>query len=149
MDASKEFMLLSSISKSQKFLTDEKMVEQQASCGAVLHMRTSADTFSSSQPTLPIWEQRKLSSWHLGLGDCGPPVVTLLMGRSQLCLHFHLKKCLRQKTKHWLSTCNLAGPSLADSLFIFIHIPARSPLSTTLENMSRAHSLCSTSPSTQ
>ena len=96
-------MPVSSISKSQGFLTDEKMVEQQAtqppmprilvrvaSCVGVLHMRdpgiiklggeptrslamlamrTSADTFFSSQPALPVWEQRKLSSWHHGLGD--------------------------------------------------------------------------------
>ena len=31
MDASREFIPVSSISKSQRFLTDEKMVEQQAS----------------------------------------------------------------------------------------------------------------------
>jgi len=106
MDASREFMPVSgiaAISKSQGYLTDERMVEQQASqppmprilvrlasCVGVLHMRdpgviklggeptkslamlamrTSADTFFSSQPALPVWEHRKLSAWHHGLGD--------------------------------------------------------------------------------
>jgi len=106
MEASREFMPVSgmaAISKSQGFLTDEKMEEQQssqppmprilvrlASCVGVLHMRdpgiiklggeptrsmamlamrTSADTFFSTQLTLPVWEQRKLSNWHHSLGS--------------------------------------------------------------------------------
>ena len=36
---------------------------------AMLAMRTSADTFFSSQPALPVWEQMKLSSWHHGQGS--------------------------------------------------------------------------------
>eukprot|EP00092_Neocalanus_flemingeri_P029317 GFUD01031829.1.p1 GENE.GFUD01031829.1~~GFUD01031829.1.p1 ORF type:complete len:1567 (-),score=501.95 GFUD01031829.1:381-5081(-) len=106
MEASREFMPVSgmaAISKSQGFLTDEKVVEQPASqppmprikvrvasCVGVLHMRdpgiiklggeptrslamlamrTSADTFFSSQLSLPVWEHRKLSNWHHSLGS--------------------------------------------------------------------------------
>jgi len=106
MEASREFMPvcgMSSISKSQGYLTEEKMVEQQnsqppmprilvrlASCVGVLHMRdpgiiklggeptrslamlamrTSADTFFSTELILPAWEGRKLSNWHTSLGS--------------------------------------------------------------------------------
>jgi len=36
---------------------------------AMLAMRTSADSFFCNHPSLPVWEERKLSSWHHALGN--------------------------------------------------------------------------------